>query len=87
MKNIDSLRKYQTEKTIVDAVLKISNIIKKITRTDQYSKQSISNEHRIRDCQVPIPPPMRTLESYVSSFNKQYVISSSNCNRASIFLF
>ena len=90
MKKLESLRKYQSEKTIVDAVLKISNIIKKITRTNQPSKQSISDgdlTHYNQDSQVPIPPPMRTIESYASSFSKQYAISSSNCNRAPIFLW
>lgn len=90
MKKLESLREYQSEKAIVDAVLKISDIIKKITRTHQPCKQSIGDgdlTHYNRNSQVPIPPPMRTLESYASSFSKQYAISSSNCNRAPIFLW
>ena len=87
MKKIDSIEKYQKEKAIVDAVLKISEIIKKITTNKQHSQQSIGDGDRREhsgSSQVPIPPSMRTLESYVSSFSKQQVLSSSNCNRAPV---
>jgi hypothetical protein len=95
MKKVSSIQRYQTEKAIIDALLKISEIIKKTKNTNQHSKKTTGdgdkkqqrNEYDDAEIHhVPIPPPMRTLESYVSSFNKQYAMSSSNCNRAPILL-
>jgi len=95
MKKVSSIQRYQTEKAIIDALLKISEIIKKTRNTNQHSKKRTGdgdkkqqrNEYNYAEIyDVPIPPPMRTLESYVSSFNKQYGMSSSNCNRAPILL-
>jgi hypothetical protein len=86
MKNVGSIERYQTEKGIIDALLKISEIIKKTTHTDQQFKKTTGdgdkkhqNEYAYDEiCNVPIPPPMRTLESYVSGFNKQYYSTAKN---------
>jgi len=94
MKNVSSIERYQTEKAIIDALLKISEIIQKTTNTNQQYSKKISGDGDKKqqrneyDYHVPIPPPMRTLESYISGFNKKYAImSSSNCNRAPILLW
>ncbi len=86
---MSSIQRYQTEKAIIDALLKISEIIKK---TNSYSKKATGDgdkkqQHKYETYHTPIPPPMRTLESYVSGFNQKYAMSSSsqrptNCNQA-----
>jgi hypothetical protein len=102
MKRIYSTHRYQTEKAIIDALLKISEIVKKtqlsrqshvLTYRNQHGKKPVSDgdtRHYENDyhaiCNGPVPPPMRTLDSYVSGFNQQYPQRPSNCNRAPIIL-
>jgi hypothetical protein len=91
MKKISSVQRYQTEKAIIDALLKISEIIKKTTNINSYSKKTTGDGDK-QQRHIPIPPPMRTLESYVSGFNQQSAISSSsqrplNSNRAPIVVW
>lgn len=89
MKTKGSIQCHQTEKAIIDALLKISEIIQKteMNREDQKSKLTLSdgdcnnNNHHHLQQQVPIPPPIRTLDSYMTSFNHQ---TPSNCNQTSI---
>ncbi|CAF0987637.1 unnamed protein product [Rotaria sp. Silwood1] len=100
MKKHSSFQRYQTEKAIIDALLKISEIIKKTTNIKQFSKKTTGDgDKRPQRYEYdyeqiydgPIPPSMRTLESYVSGFNQQYAMSSSqrpsNFNRAPILLW
>jgi hypothetical protein len=92
MRKSGSTQHRHTEKAIIDALLKISEIVQKT----EVSRQSTSSQQRSKktvgdgDCQdlhhvdghnqqVPVPPPMRTLDSYVSEFNQQ----ASNCNQVS----
>ena len=87
MKKVSSVQRYESEKAIIDALLKISEIIKKTTTTTSHSdKKQSRHEYNY----TPIPPPMRTLESYVSGFNQHYSSSSQrpvNCNRAPMVLW
>ncbi|UJR14099.1 hypothetical protein I4U23_001095 [Adineta vaga] len=101
MRKINSTDRYQTEKAIIDALLKISEIIKKTTRMNRQSKRTSGGDgdqkqhrhsHRYNQTNdVPIPPSMRTLESNISGFNHRYTMHSSqrptNCNRAPIILW
>ncbi|UJR33069.1 hypothetical protein I4U23_020528 [Adineta vaga] len=91
MKKVGSTRRHHTEKTIIDALLKISEIVQK-TETSRQTKNVNKNSKKAigdgdykglynnekEDQQVPVPPPMRTLDSYVSEFNQP-----SNCNQTS----
>lgn len=67
-----------TERDVIDALLKISEIMQK-AEANKLSKRSVGDG----DCgnlgvQVPVPPPMRTLDSFMSELN-----TASNCNQAS----
>ncbi|CAF4185969.1 unnamed protein product [Rotaria sp. Silwood2] len=100
MKKLSSIERYQTEKAIIDALLKISDIIKKTTNINQFSKKTTGDGDKRQKryeydyeqiYDEPIPSPMRTLESYVSGFNQQNAMSSShrpsNFNRAPMLLW
>ncbi|CAF1100717.1 unnamed protein product [Rotaria sordida] len=100
MKKFSSIQRYQTEKAIIDALLKISEIIKKTTNINQFSKKTTGDgdkkqqRYKYDYAEIhdgPIPPPMRTFESYISGFNQRYAIPSlqrsSNFNRAPILLW
>jgi hypothetical protein len=95
MKKVGLTQRHQTEKAIIDALLKISEIIQKTEtnrksiNANKCSKKTVGdgdynefyddNEQQ----QVPTPPPMRTLDSYVSGFNQYSLQKPSNCNQAS----
>ena len=82
MSKVSSLQDYHHEKAIIDALLKISEIVQKTETNRQYAKTKKRSKRTVGDgdfnelvCenehqQVPVPPPMRTLESYVSGFNQ-----------------
>lgn len=88
MKKVDTTQCYQTEKAIIDALLKISEIVQKTEiNRNKPSKKTIGDgdfKEFNNNQQVPIPPPMRTLDSYVTSFNQQSLQNPSNCNQASV---
>lgn len=65
MKKVHSMQRYQTERAIIDALLKISEIMKKATsmKSGDGDKTAQRNEY-----DVPIPPSMRTFKS---EFNKR----------------
>ena len=69
------MKNRSSRKAIIDAVLKIAKIIKKLTTLNQHSKKSTGD--------VPVPPPMRTLASYVSGFNSSSMkvrrVTKSSC--------
>ena len=88
-----------TEKEVIDALLKISEIVQKTeanrqcdksTNTNKFWKQTVGDgdynnfDEENEQQEVPIPPPMRTLDSYVSGFNQQPLQAASNCNQASV---
>ena len=91
MNRVDSMEDYQSEKAIIDALLKISEIVQKTEANRRHQKHKHSKKTvGDGDCnafyvdheqhqEVPMPPPMRTLDSYVSGLNQQ----SSNCNQTS----
>ena len=98
MKKVNSTQHRRTEKAIIDALLKISEIVqktessrlsKKSTNPNKHSKKTIGDGDynqlhvNVQQQQVPIPPPMRTLDTYVSGFNQQLLQRPSNCNQAS----
>lgn len=82
MTKVSSTQDYHHEKAIIDALLKISEIVQKTETNRQYAKTKKPSKRTVGDgdfselvCenehqQVPLPPPMRTLESYVSGFNQ-----------------
>jgi hypothetical protein len=97
MKKVGLTHRRETERAIIDALLKISEIVQKTetsrqhqtsTHTNKCSKKTVGdgdyndfyddNEQQ----RVPIPPPMRTLDSYLSGFNQQSLQIPSNCNQA-----
>ncbi|CAF0739151.1 unnamed protein product [Rotaria sordida] len=95
MKKIGLIQRRRTEKAIIDALLKISEIVQKTetNRQRQKSKKTIGdgdyNEFHNDDDdkqqqQVPQPPSMRTIDSNVSGFNQQSIEKSSNSNQTSI---
>ena len=81
-------RHHRTEKAIIDALLKISEIVQKTEANRQltHANKSVKNivgdgdyhEPSNDEQRVPMPPAMRTLESYVSEFHQPC-----NCNQAS----
>jgi hypothetical protein len=90
-----STQHHPTEKAIINALLKISEIVQKTeasrrsSNVSKHSKKTIGDgdynqSHDNDQQQVPIPPPMRTLDSYVSGFNQQSLQKPSNCNQASV---
>lgn len=89
---MNSTQRHRTERAMIDALLKISEIVKKTERSRNQSKQrtkrSIGDGDKIdflTPCgQVPMPPPMRTLDSFVSTFNHQQTQQPSNFNRAPV---
>ncbi|CAF0745881.1 unnamed protein product [Rotaria sp. Silwood1] len=96
MKKDGFIQRRRTEKAIIDALLKISEIVQKTEtgRQRQKSKKIIGdgdyNDLHNDDAgddeqqQVPVPPSMRTLDSYVSGFNQQSIDKPSNSNQTSI---
>jgi hypothetical protein len=95
MKKVSLTQRRGTEKAIIDALLKISEIVQKTEASRERQKLINSTKHSKKTDgdgdyddnaqeKVPVPPPMRTLESYVSGFNQQSLQRPSNCNRASI---
>jgi hypothetical protein len=92
MKKVDSTQCYQTEKAIIDALLKISEIVQKTEVNRQHQKYKRSKKtigdgdynDLYVDHEVPMPPPMRTLDSFVSDLNQRSLQRPSNCNQASI---
>jgi hypothetical protein len=98
MKKIGSTQHRRTEKAIIDALLKISEIVQKTEASRQHQKSTNTNKrskktvgdgdynelHDDEQQQVPIVPPlMRTLDSYVSAFNQQSFHRPSNSNQTS----
>jgi len=99
MKKVGSTQHRRTEKAIIDALLKISEIVQKTeasrqrqksTNTNKRSKKTVGDGdyNELHDDeqqqQVPIVPPlMRTLDSYVSDFNQQSFHRPSNSNQTS----
>ncbi len=94
MKKNGLTQSHPTEKAIIDALLKISEIVKKTEANRQHQKL-INTKKTVGDGdynelyndnqqQVPLPPAMRTLDSYISCFNQQSLQKPSNCNQASI---
>ena len=92
MKEFNYRQNRPTEKDVIDALLKISKIIQKSetlrqrdqsTNTNELSKKPLGEGDWNETCeeyeqqQVPVPPPMRTMDSCVSGFNQR----ASNCNR------
>ncbi|CAF2407951.1 unnamed protein product [Rotaria sp. Silwood2] len=98
MKKIGLTQRRRTEKAIIDALLKISEIVQKTetSRQRQKSKKTIGDgdcsevhndgdeEQQQQQQQVPVPPSMRTIDSYVSGFNQQSIEKSSYSNQTSI---
>jgi hypothetical protein len=97
MKKFGLIQNHQTEKAIIDALLKISEIVQKTEASRQGQKSINTNKclkktvgdgdynelYNDNQQQVPLPPPMRTFDSYVSGFNQKSLQKSSNCNQAS----
>ena len=82
----------RTERAIIDALLKISEIVQK-TEAGREHRQSMNSNKRSRKLlgdgdtdrqQVPVPPQMRTLDSHLSALNHRPIQQPSNCNQASI---
>ncbi|CAF1428542.1 unnamed protein product [Rotaria magnacalcarata] len=97
MKKLRSMQRYSTEKAIIDALLKISEIIKRTTQTSQHPKKATDDGNKKQskydyDCQETynrlIPSAVRTLDYHVLDSNQQYTTCSSqrssNFNRAPI---
>jgi hypothetical protein len=95
MNKVDSTQNYQTEKAIIDALLKISEIVQK-TEVNRHHQKYKRSKRTVGDgdCndfyadheqhqEVPMPPPMRTLDSYVSGLNQRSLQKPSNCNQVS----
>ncbi|CAF3312676.1 unnamed protein product [Rotaria socialis] len=98
MKKLRSMQRYPTEKAIIDALLKISEIIKRTTETSQHPMKATGDGDKKQskydyDCQEAynrsIPSAMRTPDYPALDSNQQYTICSSqrssNFNRAPIF--
>jgi hypothetical protein len=99
MKKDGSTQRRRTEKAIIDALLKISEIVQKTeasrqrqksTDTNKLSKKTVGDgdynelyDDEQQQQQVPVPPVMRTLDSYVSGFNEPSSQRPSNCNQTS----
>lgn len=94
MTQVSSMQDYRSEKAIIDALLKISEIVQKTETNRQYQQTHKRSKKTVGDGdynesmdeqqqQVPIPPPMRTLESYVSGFNQNSAQKSSKYQQAS----
>ena len=98
MKKIDLVQRRRNEKAIIDALLKISEIVHKTEINRQHSKSPSTNKHSKKtvgdgDCndlsndelqKVPVPPTMHALDSYVSGLSQQSLQNPSNCNETSI---
>lgn len=82
MTRLHSSHRRRTERAMIDALLKISEIIKKTEKNRNASKKPIGDGDYSSSTRVPVPPPMRTLDSYVSTLNQQSAQQPSNCNRA-----
>ncbi|CAF3790514.1 unnamed protein product [Adineta steineri] len=94
MKKIRSVQRYQTEKAIIDALLKISEIIKKTTRTNQHSKNTIvdgDTKQLRKEYDYDEIYNVRTPHSHRSYVNQNYnlpsVQRSSNCIQTPIILW
>jgi len=87
MKKVSSIQRYQTEKAIIDALLKISEIIKKTTKANPHSKTTTGDgdkkQQRNEIYDAPLPSSSRTLRSYAMSSSQRPL----NCNRAPIILW
>ncbi|CAF3533956.1 unnamed protein product [Adineta steineri] len=96
MKKNNLVQHHQTEKAIIDALLKISEIVQKTESSRQRQKSTNKRSKNLvgegdynelydneQQQQVPVPPPMRTFDSYISGFNQQSLRTSSNCNQIS----
>lgn len=99
MKKVGVTQRRRTEKAIIDALLKISEIVQKTEISRQHQKSNNKPSKKIigdGDCnevlhdehqqaqQVPVPPSTRTLDSFVSVFNQPSLEKSSNCSETSI---
>ena len=94
MTKVSSTQNYRSEKAIIDALLKISEIVQKTETNRQYHQTNKRSKKTVGDGdyneptdehqqQVPMPPPMRTLESYVSGFNQNSAQKPHNYQQAS----
>ncbi|CAF3640799.1 unnamed protein product [Adineta steineri] len=97
MKKNSLVQHHQTERGIIDALLKISEIVQKTESSRQHQKSTNKRSKNLvgegdynelyddneQQQQVPVPPPMRTFDSYVSGFNQQSLRTSSNSNQIS----
>ena len=98
MKKVGLVQRRRTEKDIIDALLKISEIIQKtetsrnrqkLLNAHQHSKKTIGdgdyNEFDDEQQKVPIPPSIRRIDSYVSGFNHESLEKLSNSNHLSTY--
>lgn len=82
----------RTERAIIDALLKISEIVQKTEAIRERQKSTNASKRPTKlvgdgdtdQQRVPVPPPMRTLHSHLSTMNHRPVQQPSNCNRAAI---
>ena len=80
----------RTERAIIDALLKISEIVQKTEAIRERQKPTNATKRPRKlvgdgdtdQQRVPVPPPMRTLDSQLSTMNHRPVQQPSNCNRA-----
>ena len=99
MKKLSLAQRHRSEKTIIDALLKISQVVQKIEASRKRPNSAYASKHSRSSAgdgdytpmlnnnqqeHVPVPPSMRTLDSYISGFNHQSIQQPSNCNHASI---
>lgn len=95
MKKLHSVHRYQKEKAIIDALLKISDIIKQTTNINQYSRKTIDDidksyhtgEYDYNDVYDEcISPRTRTSKAYVPDLHHSCRASTlkqlSNFNKA-----
>ncbi|CAF2092046.1 unnamed protein product [Rotaria magnacalcarata] len=98
MKKVGLVQRRRTEKAIIDALLKISEIVQKtetnrnrqkLLNTHQHSKKTIGdgdyNEFDDEQQKVPVPPSIRKIDSYVSGFNHESSEKPLNSNHLSTY--
>ncbi|CAM4904106.1 unnamed protein product [Rotaria socialis] len=98
MKKVGLVQRRRTEKAIIDALLKISEIVQKtetnrnrqkLLNAHQHFKKAIGdgdyNEFDDEQQKVPVPPSIRKIDSYVSGFNHESSEKPLNSNHLSTY--
>jgi hypothetical protein len=84
MRQITREHRHRTEHAMIDALLTIAKVVKKIevNRMTQSSKRKIDDYRHEQQTYLPVPSSMKTLDSCVTNLTDHSLQQPLNCNRA-----